>query len=438
MDKKLITIVYSPAFFSGVLYFLLAYFTPRTQFGQLFTLVSACFILYVILCRQSFTFGTGLGIALVFRLIFLGAYPNLSDDYFRFFWDGTLLVHGENPYLHLPSYYIQYNLIPIVLTSALYKQLNSPQYYSVYPPVCQFIFALVKVLAPENILTYCFLLRLLILAAETTSLLLLRKILHLLHLPEKQVWLYGFNPLVILELTGNLHFEAFMILALLLSIYLLLQHNTAAAAVTFGLAVNIKLLPLIFLPPLIKYFGWRKFILFAGLVGGIILLTFIPFISEAFISHIGESVNLYFQKFEFNASIYYLLRWLGFKISGYNQIALLGPFLGLVVFTTVFYLTKNLKPGNSDLIKVFLISLSVYFFLATVVHTWYITTLVALAVLTRFQYPLLWSLMAFLSYSAYQTASYHENLFLIALEYSLVFGLLLYELKQPQKTKPVL
>jgi len=438
MVKKEIYSIYLPALLSGIVYLLLAYFTPRTQFVQLIGLVSACFILYIFLCRQAFTFKTGLGIAIIFRVIFMLAYPHLSDDYFRFYWDGTLLLNGENPYLHLPSYYLENGNTQPELTPELFAQLNSPAYYSVYPPVCQFIFAFVKLLAQNNILIYCMVLRLLIIAAETASMLIMRKILFFLRLPEKQIWLYGFNPLVILELTGNLHFEAFVILALLISIYFLLQNKTSTSAIALGLAVTIKLLPLVFLPPLIKYLGWKRFMVFAGLVAGVIFISFIPFISQALVTHIADSINLYFQKFEFNASIYYLLRWLGYLVSGYNQIAVLGPLLGLTVLFTVLYLTSHLKTGPSELLKVFLISLSVYFFLATVVHPWYITTLVVLAALINWKYPLVWSYVAFLSYSAYRTASYQENLYLVTLEYTIVFGTLFYKIYRQQKIKQLL
>jgi len=433
MDKKNLFKVYFPTFLSGALYILLAYFTARTQFVQLFTLITAGFCLYLFLCRQAFSFKTGLVMALLLRFTFILALPSLSDDYFRFYWDGTLVLSGENPYLQLPSYYLESNHALPGLPATLYAQLNSPTYYSVYPPVCQYIFAGAKLLAQNNIYIYCLVLRLLIIIAEATTILLLRRILLFLHLPERQLWLYAFNPLVTLELTGNLHFEAFLLLTLLASIYFLLQNKTLAAAVAFGLAVSIKLLPLLFLPPLIKYFGWKKFMLFTGLMTGTIAISFIPFVSEALIRNIADSINLYFQKFEFNASIYYLLRSIGYVISGYNLIGVLGPLLGLTVLGSVLYLTKKFNHSNSGLIKIFLLSLSVYFFLATVVHPWYLCTVVALAALANWKYPLVWSWVAFLSYNAYRTTSYQENLYLVALEYSLVFGTLYYELFQQNK-----
>jgi len=41
------------------------------------------------------------GVAL--RLVFLWDTPNLSQDFFRFIWDGHLLLNGYNSYLYLPD-----------------------------------------------------------------------------------------------------------------------------------------------------------------------------------------------------------------------------------------------------------------------------------------------------------------------------------------------
>ena len=124
-DRLLLALVLAT---SALAYFGLAYFTPRTNFWQLISLAGVTFIGYYFLLRLNLSFKHAIGIALAFRLLFLLAYPRLSDDYFRFIWDATLLNHGENPYLHLPSYYRQSENITLVtdLTADLYQRLNSP------------------------------------------------------------------------------------------------------------------------------------------------------------------------------------------------------------------------------------------------------------------------------------------------------------------------
>ncbi|QMU28820.1 DUF2029 domain-containing protein [Adhaeribacter radiodurans] len=362
------------------------------------------------------------------------SWPSLSDDYFRFIWDGRLRVAGENPFLHLPSYY-QTLPTPIPgINLELFKHLNSPHYYSVYPPVSQFVFAFSAWIAPESNWGMVLSMRFIILMAEAASIVFLIKLLQHYHIPVSRVAWYAFNPLVIVELTGNLHFEALLICGLLGSIYLLKRHKLLLSGAILGLAIGVKMIPLIFMPFLLAHLGWKKFLVFASATGFTLCLLFLPFLSQALFQNIGQSLNLYFQKFEFNASVYYVFRWLGSLVLGYNTIGVLGPFLSLATFVTIMAAAyQNRNRFNQNLLTYFLLALSIYLFLATTVHPWYLTTLVALSVFTPFRYALVWSGIAVFSYAAYQTQLYQENLYVIALEYIVVYGWLIWEIVKNRK-----
>ena len=62
--------------------------------------------------------------------------PSLSDDAYRYVWDGQVQAHGINPYQYVP----QDPALEFLQDGALYDHLNSPAFYSVYPPVSQLIF----------------------------------------------------------------------------------------------------------------------------------------------------------------------------------------------------------------------------------------------------------------------------------------------------------
>src|SRR5690606_1859167 len=99
--------------------------------------------------------------------------------------------------------------------------------------------------------------------AEAGTLWLMSQLLKQFGLPKKNILLYALNPLVILELTGNLHHESILIFFVLLSVYLILQQKIWLAAVLFSFAIGIKLIPLIFLPILVRRLEWKKAILFS-------------------------------------------------------------------------------------------------------------------------------------------------------------------------------
>ena len=189
--------------------------------------------------------------------------------------------------------------------------------------------------------------------------------------------------------------------------------------------------------------GFKKSIFYYLIVASCVLILFIPFFSISHLTNLLSSFSLYFQKFEFNASIYYIVRWIGYQIVGYNIIVQAGIALAattavLIGFITYFEKNPSLaaKFGEPEknLPQTMLWVLTCYFLLATTVHPWYITTLVALSVFSKYRFAIIWSALIPLTYITYQTIPYQENLYLIMAEYLVVFGWMIYEIRfQPLK-----
>ena len=96
------------SFFLVIIGFL-GYYPKQNDFALLLPGFIAAFGGYYFFCtklasQNSLTFW--LVIAVLARFILLFSTPNLSDDIFRFIWDGRLLNHGINPFEQLPSYYM--------------------------------------------------------------------------------------------------------------------------------------------------------------------------------------------------------------------------------------------------------------------------------------------------------------------------------------------
>jgi hypothetical protein len=359
-----------------------------------------------------------------FRLLLLFAVPALSDDFYRFVWDGRLLANGINPYTILPADFIKtVDFQNTFENNLIFGRLNSPNYYTVYPPLNQLIFAASATLSKGSLFGNVIALRIFILLAEISQLFFLMRNKYI-----NKFNLYSFNPLIIIELTGNLHFECVVMCFLVLAFYVGVKNRKSLvfSSFLFACAICVKLLPLILIPLIIKQLGWKKGIFYASMVGVFTALFFLPFLDRMLIQKLFSSVNLYFQKFEFNASIYYLVRAVGFKIFGYNIIGTAGKIMAFLTFSGVLFISWKSK----SLFVGALAILTLYFAMATTVHPWYVTNLLVIAILTRFRYPIVWSYTIFLSYAIYQTNLYQENLWLVAFEYFLVFGMMIYEFKQ--------
>ncbi len=418
-------------------YYVLAYQTLRENFLTVFSLYLLLFVAYFIVYRffSATHFIYLLMAGVLFRLLLIFSVPNLSDDVYRFIWDGRLAVNAINPFSHLPTEIMK---MPVVtgVTKELFLHLNSPNYYTVYPPVLQGIFWLAGKLFPVSIFSAIVFFKCLIFLVEAGNIFLLMRLLKQLSLPKQLCLLYVLNPLVIVELTGNVHFEGVMIFFVLLALLFIINSQWQLSAICLGLGIATKLLPVLFLPLVIKRLGWKKGIVYCLISGFITCILFASVFDIATLHHLMNSVNLFIRHFEFNASLYYFVRWMGRLITGYNIIAWSGPFLSVTAGILICYLTlRGKQMPMSVFFNTALFIISIWFLCATTVHPWYICMPVALAVFTPYRYAVIWSFTAILSYAAYQFHPVQENVWLIGAGYIFMIGYGWWELKK--KPKPV-
>lgn len=428
----------------GTLFYgVFCYDLDRSDFIKLTSLYGALFFIsYKLIQINQDRFWLIAGIGILFRFIFLMAIPNLSQDFYRFIWDGRLVLQGISPYLFTPESYLGDSLslhnvgMTIAQAQELYTGMGdlNGSHFSNYPPINQLFFAIAAFFAGKSILGSVIVMRVLILLADIGILYFGRKLLLKLQMNPNQIFWYFLNPFIIIELTGNLHFEGVMLFFLITSLYLLYQKKWVGSAILLGVSVSVKLIPLLLLPLYFRWFlnninkGFLKLFVFHFIVVGTAVLTFTPFLSAQFISNFSETISLWFQSFEFNASIYYIIRWVGFKIIGWNLIETVGKILPVIVI--LFLLIVSFINNNktlSELITALLIGISFYFLLSTTVHPWYIATPLLLSVFTKYRFPIVWSLVVMLSYSAYGFEDFSENLWFVALEYTIIIGFFIWE-----------
>jgi hypothetical protein len=429
----------------AAMYWVFAYDLVRSDFVRLISLMIGSFVLTHRLIKIfGGDFKTLAISGLLLRAIFLLAIPNLSQDFYRFLWDGRLIVQGMSPYLQTPVALLQAgnHVVPQaqILVDGM-GDLNAGN-FSNYPPLNQLCFAIAALFAGKSILGSVVVLRLLIITADLGILLVGKRLLKAMGLPVRNIFWYFLNPFIIVELTGNLHFEGVMLFFLVTSLLALHRGRWLIAAVLLGLSISVKLIPLMFLPIFYHYFvkkglfspGFWKLKGFFWLTLATVLLTFLPFISQEFLSNFSQTIGLWFQKFEFNASVYYLVRWVGFQTVGWNIIATAGKILPLIVITFVLIMSFLRKINSTVLlINSMMWCVSFYLLLSTTVHPWYIATPLLLSIFTPYRFAVWWSLLVMLSYSAYGPDGFHENLWLVALEYVLGIVFVALEIRNRKK-----
>lgn len=389
---------------------------PRTYTFQLLTFY---FIAYIILLLPSKAKTMGkfyLFTGFLIRIPFVFLIPTLSDDYYRYIWDANLLLQGINPYLYTPNELIQYLNLSL---NSIYQNLNSKDFYSFYPPL--FLYLTIIPLFINNIFFnynyqsiffYIFFLKLIFLFFELGNLLILKK---LLKYRENNLKYYAWNPLIILEGIGNLHFEILVVFFILL--FLSLKYEVLKG-LSLACAIGVKIYPLTILP---KYVMKPKIILPSIVVIILYLYLLNP------IDQIHSGFGLYIHTFEFFSLFNYYFRLLIAHLGyDFQELGILPWILAiLIIFGFIIYAMTRKKVSNE---KFLFFSFSVILFFSPVLHPWYLIPWLTLGIILGYKFPLVGGLLSFASYSYYQQIPFSRNEIIVVVSYLLFFMYLFWEL----------
>jgi len=416
---------------SVILYIIWAYNLARFEHSKLLLIYSVLFGSYYFIVKNQKIKESWLSyLAVLFRLLFLVAIPNLSQDFYRFVWDGRLILEGLNPYLHTPNELMESSIGLFPQMNTLYEGMGalSAKHYSNYPPVHQMPFIIAAFISKHSILGSIVVLRLILISADLGILVFGKKLLKKLNKPTRTMYWFILNPLVIIELTGNLHFEGLMLCLFIMSLYFIHSKKWHMAAVVMALSIAVKLVPVLSLPLFLNKLGWKKSVLFYSVTAAVFIILFIPFFSFGLLENFSATIGLWFSNFEFNASVYYFLKGTLENINGVSVINSMGIIVACVVTLQTSYLLLKKKKETSQIILMILWILSGYYFISTTVHPWYIISLLLLSVFTNYKFVLVWSYTLILSYIAYNEFSVEECNSILIIEYTPVILMLGWEL----------
>jgi alpha-1,6-mannosyltransferase len=226
----------------------------------------------------------GLVLSALWHLPFLLMPPGPDDDVHRYVWDGRVQRLGYNPYLVVPS-------DPALsgLHTSQTRTLNNPDVPSPYPAGAQLFFRAVTAIH-ESV----FALKSAFVVCDFAIVLILLDLLRRSGQGAHWVLAYAWNPLLATEVAGSGHIDIVGVLLLLVSAAALGRRWRTAAALAFGLAVAVKLLPIVLLP-----LYWRRVRIRDGVLAAVVVaLLYVPFLNHGRIP-IG-SLGTYVQSFRFN------------------------------------------------------------------------------------------------------------------------------------------
>ena len=289
---------------------------PRVTPLRVLFLICIALVVYAAaiwtVARANFQTRRGLAVCLVlaalWRIPLLVTPPELSDDVYRYIWDGRLQNMGIDPYSSSPS-----DPELHVFHTPTTRLTNNSDLPTIYPPGAQIFFRIVTMLS-EDVFAMKFALTI----CEIATAWLLLKWLALAGKSPWWVLVFAWNPLTSIEISGGGHIDALGMLLIMASALWLRQGRSLPAVLAFTFSITVKFLPLVLIP-----IFWRRVkIRDVVLAGLLIIALYIPFLSKDFQLPIG-SLTYYFEKWRFNGPLFGLLEnMLGTLISVRSMVVL--------------------------------------------------------------------------------------------------------------------
>jgi alpha-1,6-mannosyltransferase len=307
----------------------------------------------------------GLVVAAMWHIGFLRVPSGPDEDIHRYVWDGRLQSLGYNPYLVIPS-----DPAAKELHTAETRNMSSPNLPSPYPAGAQLFFRAVTAIHEST-----FALKVAFVICDLAIVLVLLDLLRCHRQGAHLVLAYAWNPLLAIEVAGSGHIDIVCALLLVLSAAALGRRWRATAAIALGLAIAVKLLPVVLIP-----LYWRRVrIRDAALAAAVAGLLYAPFLNHGRIP-VG-SLGRYLQSFRFNGPVFAVLNHVA-------PAALLAGLAVLVGLVTAIWVRSRSSEWSLD---VFAWPMAASLLCAPVVFPWYLVSLLPFLTSTSTLLIIVWA-----------------------------------------------
>jgi hypothetical protein len=218
------------------------------------------------------TFALILATAILLRIGALAAPVFLSDDIYRYIWDGRVQAAGINPYRYVPT---DAHLEPL-RDPTIFPNVNRNNYApTIYPPVAQMFFFLATRFG-ESVLV----MKLALVAIEAVGIWALLQVLRGVGAPREKILFYAWHPLPVWEIAGSGHVDAVMVAFVALALAAAVRCRRAWSGAALAAATLVKFFPLALVPALWRPTGsnrgdWRWLSAFSA----VIIAAYLPYIA---------------------------------------------------------------------------------------------------------------------------------------------------------------
>ena len=354
-----------------------------------------------------------IGVGVVGRLFFLG-FP-VSNDVYRYIWEGYIQNHGFNPYLHAPA-------DPLFTTlregnlQTIWESINHKDLSAAYPPLVMLIFRALAVISPTSLFFQS-----VMLIFDLVTMIILLLFVRRLHLPISRLLFYTANPFILVYVVGEAHLDIIQTAFLVGGLYCVHQKMHRRGFLLLGAAVFSKYLAIVALPFVLQRANLRH-VWYAAFS----LIAMVPFAADP--GALFHSLGIFGTTMHYNDSLAEVVR---FFAGGYSVPLLIGM---LTLILLLIFLVEH-----QTMRSVYLATGALLIFLPTL-HPWYLLLIAPFLVIypSRSWFYLLAATIVTLPVMAieYQTGVFQEIKLLKLIEYLPFYGLLIYDFFQRRPYSP--
>lgn len=223
----------------------------------------------------------------------------LSDDAYRYRWDGWVLTHGVDPYSFAPA---DRSIDHLAFTShdgAAYPQVVPYGHmHTIYPPGAQIILGSITLFSSTNEMVFK-------LIWWAIIMVLVFAVIRSLDDHYRTLFLVAIScPVILFHGIMDMHLDMIMALLTVLSIILNSKGRPLLASGILGFAITVKFLPVLALPILLRARSWDQRLKLLGVICAVVALVYAPF----FGADVFGSLSTFVEKWQSNSALYSLLR----------------------------------------------------------------------------------------------------------------------------------
>jgi len=300
----------------------------------------------------------------IFRLSIVFAPPYLSDDIYRYVWDGRVQAAGINPYRYIPAD----EHLQSLRDEQIYPKINRRDYaHTMYAPAAEGAYFLTTRISES--VTW---MKLTIVGFEMITVWLLMELLASFGMPRQRILIYAWHPLAVWEFAGSGHIDPLAFAFIALALLARRRNWETATGISLGLATLAKLFPIVLFPALYKRWGWK---MPAALVATIVA-GYLPYIGVGPLGVIGFIPGYAQERGIVSGEQFFILglvdRLFGVKLPNLIFVS----FAGAVLLSLALWSAFKRKQGDRSYLKASLVLGTVFMVLFAPHFPWYFAWLI--------------------------------------------------------------